>query len=442
MLLLLICLAFLSLIPNLHRYPFKNEESLRHLIAFEMWHSGNYLQPTLFGEPYFNKPPLFNWLIALYSFPFPWSELTGRMVSLSSLFFVTLLTALLSYLLFKKPKLSLLSALIFLTFGNVLFFYGYLAEIDITLTLFLLSSLLSLHLWWEKEKPIFAVVSGLLLGLSVLLKGFPSYAFLSLSLLAFSIYHRKIKLLWRWDALILYALCIFIPFLWLVLTTDPILYFSHLWKESFGRVDGEFSRLRHMLFYPLLNLKDLLPWSLILFLALYSLRNKLCLPPQIKLLLLLFFLNYLPYWISNSAGRYILPMYPILAVLFSFYIWEAMREGRFRRFVFGLLLLTIGLRLIYGLFYFPYQEQKEGSRKRLAKDIVGLIDLKKKLACECPEEKSLCLYLGLFKGEPLKRLSKEPEAYYAITCDGKVGEPIKEYKLGERIVSIERLHLK
>lgn len=405
-----------------------------------MWHSGNYLQPTLFGEPYFNKPPLFNWLIVLYSFPLSWSELTGRILSLNSLVLVTLLTALLSYLLFRKLELSLLSALIFLTFGNVLFFYGYIAEIDMTFTLFLLSSLLFLHLWWEREKPVFAIVSGLLLGFSVLLKGFPSYAFLLLSLLAFSIYHRKLRLLWRWDAFFLYALCLFIPFLWLILTPDPLLYLSQLWKESFSRVGGEFSRLKHMLFYPLLNLKDLLPWSLIFLIALYLLRKRLFLPSQIKLLLLLFFFNYLPYWVSDSAGRYILPLYPLLAVTFSFYIREALQVERFRRFVLGLLLFTIGLRLIYGLFYFPYQEQKESSRKRLAKDMAELIDMRRKLACECSEEKSLCLYLGLWKGEPLKRLSKEPEAHYAIVCDGKVGEPIKEYKLGKRRVSIEYLN--
>lgn len=140
-------LALFSLVPNLSKYPFKNEESLRTIVAFEMWHSKSYFQPTLLGELYFNKPPLFNWLIMAYSHIFPWSEITARAVSLTFLFLTIFAVGLFSYNLFKKVNLSLLSSLIFLTFGNVLFFYGYLAEIDITFTFFVFAGMISLYLW-------------------------------------------------------------------------------------------------------------------------------------------------------------------------------------------------------------------------------------------------------------------------------------------------------
>ena len=101
---LLIVLALLSLMPNLSKYPFKGEESLRTIVAFEMWYSKSYFQPTFLGEPYFNKPPLFNWLIIAYSHTFPWSEITGRAVSLTFLFLTTLAVGLFSYNLFKKRR--------------------------------------------------------------------------------------------------------------------------------------------------------------------------------------------------------------------------------------------------------------------------------------------------------------------------------------------------
>ncbi|MCS7171620.1 MAG: glycosyltransferase family 39 protein [Aquificaceae bacterium] len=433
-------LAFLSLLPNLEKYPFKNEESLRNLVAFEMWHSREYIQPTLLGEPYFNKPPLFNWLIVLYAQIFSWDELVGRMVSLTSLLMTLLLIGFFSYFLFKKLETALLSALIFITFGNVLFFYGYLAEIDMLLTFLLFLGLCSIYLWWDRDKSLFAMAGGLVFGFSALLKGFPSYAFLFFSLLALALHFRKVKLLVSKGALLLYTLSLLPPIAWLILTPKPILYLLNLWRESFDRVHGDFSRLQHFFMYPLTNLKDLLPWSLLFLLALYNLRGRLSFPSPIRFLSLLFLLNYIPYWFSNSAGRYILPLYPILSLIFSFYIGEVLQNRGFKKLLVGALALTVSLRLLYGLFYFPYKGQGETSRKKIARDMISLIDLRKDIACECPEEKSLCLYIGLERGKPLKRLSQSPNAEYAVACNRRIGKPVKEYLLKDKVVSLESLN--
>ncbi len=180
MFLFFILLAFVSLLPNLHRYPFKNEESLRTQIAFEMWHSGNYLQPTFLGEPYFNKPPLFNWLIVLYSQIIPWSELTARAVSLSFLLLTTLLVGIFSHYLFRNLSLATLSSLVFLTFGNVLFFYGFLGEIDITFTFFVFLGICLLYIWWSAGSKVVGFLAGVVFGLAFLLKGLPAYSFMGI----------------------------------------------------------------------------------------------------------------------------------------------------------------------------------------------------------------------------------------------------------------------
>src|SRR5918997_1349978 len=41
------------------------DEGTRALIAREIYRTGNWLYPTLQGEPYLLKPPLMDWLIAL-----------------------------------------------------------------------------------------------------------------------------------------------------------------------------------------------------------------------------------------------------------------------------------------------------------------------------------------------------------------------------------------
>nr|GFC20802.1 hypothetical protein [Tanacetum cinerariifolium] len=60
------------LLLNIGRMPLLVDEPIRALVALEMHYSGHFFQPTLQGLPYYNKPPLFNWLlIALF-------RLTGR----------------------------------------------------------------------------------------------------------------------------------------------------------------------------------------------------------------------------------------------------------------------------------------------------------------------------------------------------------------------------
>ena len=57
----------------------------------------------------------------------------------------------------------------------MLFFYGYLAEIDITFTFFVFGGMISLYLW-QRGAFSWAILSGIIFGLSALLKGLPAYA--------------------------------------------------------------------------------------------------------------------------------------------------------------------------------------------------------------------------------------------------------------------------
>ena len=399
----LLFLAFLSLFPNLWMYPFKNEESLRVIVAFEMAWSANVFQPTLLGEFYYNKPPLFNWLILLYSHLIPWSEMTVRAVSLTALTLSTIVVFLFARGLLQSVEKSLLASLIFLTFGNVFFFYGYLGEIDITLTFFVSLMFLLLHRYHVEGRGYLIITAGLVCGFAFLLKGFPAYAFFFISLVALALYKKEIRFLFSRYAVLSYFLSLFLPLLWVVNTHDPVLYIQTLFNESFSRVSSEdFNRLRHALFFLLLTIKDTLPWSLVFLLSVYLLKrsNSLNFPKELHFPTLLFVLNYIPYMLSNSAGRYILPLYPLLAVIFTYYIGNV-GYIRFRRFIYLLVLLIVLLRALYGTFFFPFYANRENSPKRIAQDIYAIVQ-DKPVACDCIQHKSVCLYLGIFKGAPLK----------------------------------------
>jgi len=187
---LLILMSLVSLLPNINNYQFRGEEALRTMVAYEMDKMSNYIQPTLLGEPYYNKPPLFNWLIIVSSKLIPWSELTSRSVTLIALILILLVTYILAFNILNDRFAALMSALIFISFSDILFWYGYLAEIDITLTLFNTTSLLFLILGYKKAKISLLAMSGFVIGLSFLLKGLPAYAFWVLSIAAIIIKYK------------------------------------------------------------------------------------------------------------------------------------------------------------------------------------------------------------------------------------------------------------
>ncbi len=68
--LIAVLLCFPAFLLNLGTIAFIGDEAIRTLVALEMKLSGNFIVPTLNGEPYYNKPPLYNWFIYLLSMLF------------------------------------------------------------------------------------------------------------------------------------------------------------------------------------------------------------------------------------------------------------------------------------------------------------------------------------------------------------------------------------
>jgi len=130
--------GYLALFINVNHYEFRNEESLRTIISYEMDADKSLIQPKFLGEDYFKKPPLFNWFIIASSKIIPWSEFTARFVSILFLGLTLILIYKFAYKLFKNKNVAILSSLIYLTFLDIYFWYGFLAEIDVTLGFFIL----------------------------------------------------------------------------------------------------------------------------------------------------------------------------------------------------------------------------------------------------------------------------------------------------------------
>src|SRR4051795_9282946 len=107
-------------LPGLGSLEIKGEEGRRILPAVTMLETGNYVVPYVGSEPYFTKPPLVNWLVALSFKTFGVrNEWTARLPSA-----VAVLLVALAFVTVARPPLgangSLVAALAWLTnFGLI-----------------------------------------------------------------------------------------------------------------------------------------------------------------------------------------------------------------------------------------------------------------------------------------------------------------------------------
>ncbi|MBK6947213.1 MAG: glycosyltransferase family 39 protein [Haliscomenobacter sp.] len=100
---------------------FIDDEAIRALVALEMDLSGNYITPTLHGAFYYNKPPLFNWILLLFfRLSGQFDELTARLPTVLALLGYGLTV----FLGFRKQyslRTGFLAAFTLITCGRILF---------------------------------------------------------------------------------------------------------------------------------------------------------------------------------------------------------------------------------------------------------------------------------------------------------------------------------
>ncbi|MBK7408849.1 MAG: glycosyltransferase family 39 protein [Saprospirales bacterium] len=180
-----------ALLTNLGLMTFIDDEAIRSLVALEMKLSGNYIAPTLNGEWYYNKPPLFNWILLGYFNLFGvWEEWVPRLATVVSLlgYGATI------FYFFRKhytTRLAWIVALSFITCGRVLLWDSQLGLIDITFSWVTFLSFMVVYHAYEKQRwwTLF-LVSYTLAAAGFMMKGLPSVVFQGLTLLVYFGYRR------------------------------------------------------------------------------------------------------------------------------------------------------------------------------------------------------------------------------------------------------------
>jgi 4-amino-4-deoxy-L-arabinose transferase-like glycosyltransferase len=350
---LTLALALPALLLNIGRMPLLVDEPIRALVALEMHYSGHFFSPTLQGFPYYNKPPLFNWLlVALFRLTGRQDEFILRLPTVAALLlYATAIWRVLRPQLGSKVAFTV--ALAFATTGRVLFYDSFFGLIDLWHAG--LTWLAFMVIWHYGERGQWVrlfVITYALTAVGFLLKGLPSIVFQGISLLVYCINARQWRKLFGWQhvlgGLVLLA----------ILGTYFALYSRHnsldvalktLWSQSSQRTVAAqplIESIQYVLLFPFDFIRHFLPWTLLVLCLLRpGLRAAVWQQPFLRYNALLFLAILPVYWLSPATiPRYLFMLVPLLlTVIIPLYYQMQPTRAWQTRVLDTLLLFTLVL---------------------------------------------------------------------------------------------------
>jgi 4-amino-4-deoxy-L-arabinose transferase-like glycosyltransferase len=430
-----------ALMINLGSMPYTSDEPTRAIVTLEMIWSGNYITPTFTGEYYYNKPPLFNWLMIPFLAPNGGtSELWLRIPAILAL--MGFLFTIYHYIRKWFGHLNgILAALMYLTCGRILFWDSMLGLIDIlyswvTFTTFMVTID---HVLRRKFISVF-LITYLLASIGFMLKGMPALVFQAITLLTVTIAMGEFRRLFSWQHVAGVGLFILLAgsYLWAYAQENsPEQYLAVLWDQSSQRTavrKGWFDSIKHLVLFHPKMIYHFLPWSAAIILLLkrsvrqtivHLLKGKtahespISLSSEqqkiIRLIVLIFLTNVAVYWLSPATiPRYVLMLAPLtfipVAVLITSERWKQV-------IIPWMIIALLVLRIAFNLFWIPEKSQRvaEARQKedafRMANEI-GNAPLR--IAGKSWIDHSTLIYLMAERQQPIHREHQafNTETYY------------------------------
>ena len=351
--------------------------------------SGNYLQPTIQGEPYYNKPPLFAWIMAGFFQLFGSSDTVVRLPSLLAY----IVWGYVHYRVtraYLNQKTALYGLLFFYTAVHYLYYGTVLSgELDLLYGFVIyLQGIVIYHFYQRKQWLSLYLLSYLLVSIGFLLKGLPSIAFQGITLFALGIiglpndikqapgprsarraFERPSKkttlnFWFNWQHLAGATLGLL-----------PILAYFYLYQETHGTgyrylfnlleeasqksafESGPGRIIKQLAGFPLLYFADHLPWSLLLPYGIYKGWHRTALShPFLRYCLLFFTANILLYWFSPGTRlRYVYGLTPFFLTPLAY--WCARFRPVRPAIIWGLCIALAVGRIGYNVLLQPLHEK-------------------------------------------------------------------------------------
>ncbi len=335
-----------------HLLELMAEEPRRSIIAIEMLKSGDWAIPHIYGEIYYNKPPLYNWLIAASMAVFGTGEWAARLPGILSL----LATGGLLYYVsskFLKKSTAVFIALGYLTSIELLF-YGSTntAELDIFYGLVTAFQVLAIFKYRQSEEYFKLFLwSYFFAAIGVLTKGIPTVAFQGLTLIVYLIVTKRFSRLFSIQHLAglgLFTAIVGGYLYYFSLYEDVFKFLSQQFQEASQRSANEaegVNVLENMGVFIAMLIQKLLPWSLfVLLLFSKTIRQNLLKNKLLHFILIFIAANILIYWTATDIRtRYLYPFFPFLIILLLASLDELNLSSKVEKTLFWILSVLIFL---------------------------------------------------------------------------------------------------
>ncbi len=323
-----------------HVLELRAEEPRRAIVALEMYLTGNFWVPRIHDWSYYNKPPMFNWLVlAFYHVTGQASEWVVRLPSLLSLFAAAFLICKVTWKMEGKQT-GLLAAFFFITSADILFYGSVNAgEIDLFFSFLVCAQVLAIYSFQQQGRYLAMFgISYLLAAMGTLTKGPPSIAFQVLTLVPWLLVNRQWRLLFSWQhatGIVLYILVAGGYFLVYDRFDDAAGFMVRLFKEASQRTGMEHGIADTVLasvMFPLYLVQWLAPWSLLaIFFFRKGMVRELWQRPLLRFAIVFILFNIPLYWFTaDHKVRYLYMFFPFICVLlaWSFLQWPVSLHSR------------------------------------------------------------------------------------------------------------------
>jgi 4-amino-4-deoxy-L-arabinose transferase-like glycosyltransferase len=361
----LLAVLVFSLFFRLDLLALKFEEPRRALVSLEMIRTGDWLHPSIYGRPYFNKPPVYNWVLALFISTFGYDNWVVRLPTVLSL----LIIGVVHHFYFRDKiglQSSLWSAIFFVTSVNIYYYFSFQGEIDMFYTLIIYLQVLSIiHFFHRKQYWQLFLWSYLLTALGFLTKGVPSIGFQGLTLIGMMTVFRKFRWFFSVPHLVSGVLAVFIMASYFLIYDatggQAEYYVSKLFFEGTRRTvnhQQSFKFLKTFLTFVPLMAYLLSPWLPLGLLGLTRPKiQEQWQNPWLKYALVFLIFNLPLYWFSaGTRDRYLYMFLPFAMMWIVGWVFQALDKPVIKKgsgVFFGMLGLGALAMLFTQYNYWP-----------------------------------------------------------------------------------------
>lgn len=355
----LLILATLSFIPTLFFYMV-GEEGIYTISTLEMWSNRSWFIQTMYGVN-LNRPPLMNWLAIPLANLLGWSHVLISIRLLSVLATLGAATWLywLCRRLFEDRSFALFATLSYLCLLDLQLYRGWLSYTDPLFSFFTFGAMATVWVASVERHRGWLFASVVLVSCALLTKAFTAYIFYATAIFVL-LWQRPLRqfLISPGSVFILALTCV-VPYLWFSTLPRMGSQGSSMLHEIAEKLSaqGGLAYVQRFISYPLETLFWLAPAPL---LAVYFLLRKRIVQAetshlQFQSALYIAGLAILPYWLAPHGGiRYLLPVYPLVALICARYIWRAGESAR--SVTLRWFAAVIAFKFIFALVLFPYYQ--------------------------------------------------------------------------------------